>query len=253
MNSHQLQTIRMSPKFLPQVKVYSRKIAATFFGLVLITSSINQTAFAADDEFVGPLPESSSSSEGGIWDTVSTTGGNVITGGVLGAGAGAAVGAIGGAISGGGRGAAQGAQNGAIAGGIAGALGGLAGSVGGGNGSGSGTATNITVDDSVLRSSICALFHLIEGSFGGLIMTVAGIGAVVGAAFGMYRAGYSLLIVGIGAFILRSLVSLWFGTFGCGSGLEIFSVGYDSNTGGSCGGLLGVVCEVAGGIFGGSS
>ena len=57
-----------------------------------------------------------------------------------------------------------------------------------------------------------ALLRLIEGSLGALIMVVAGIAAIVAAAMGAYRAAVGMLVVAIGAFILRSLVSLFFGS-----------------------------------------
>ena len=57
------------------------------------------------------------------------------------------------------------------------------------------------------------LFALIEGAFGALIMVVAGIGAIISAAMGAYRAAVSMIVVAVGAFILRALVSLFFGEF----------------------------------------
>lgn len=89
--------------------------------------------------------------------------------------------------------------------------------------SGSGNITNSRTgpfDDSQIRLAVCQLFKLIEGSFGGLVMTVAGIGAIVASAFGGYKAAISLLVTGISAFILRSFVSLFFGQ-PCCDGLQI--------------------------------
>ena len=43
-------------------------------------------------------------------------------------------------------------------------------------------------------------------------MVVAGLGAIVAAAMGAYRAAVGMLVVAVGAFILRALVSLFFGT-----------------------------------------
>jgi hypothetical protein len=43
-------------------------------------------------------------------------------------------------------------------------------------------------------------------------MVVAGLGAIISAAFGAYRAAVGMLVVAVGAFILRALVSLFFGT-----------------------------------------
>jgi len=67
-------------------------------------------------------------------------------------------------------------------------------------------------DDELIRNSIGNLFRLIEGAFGALIMVVAGLGAIIAAAMGQYRAAISLVVVAIGSFILRALVSLFFGT-----------------------------------------
>ena len=55
------------------------------------------------------------------------------------------------------------------------------------------------------------LLRLIEGALGALIMVVAGIAAIIAAALGAYRAAVGMLVVAIGAFILRALVSVFFG------------------------------------------
>jgi len=57
------------------------------------------------------------------------------------------------------------------------------------------------------------LFELIEGNLGALIMITAGIAAIISAAFGAYRAAIGLLVVAVGAFILRSLVDIFFDFF----------------------------------------
>ena len=41
-------------------------------------------------------------------------------------------------------------------------------------------------------------------------MVAAGLGTIISAAFGQYRAALALLVVAIGAFILRSLVTTFF-------------------------------------------
>jgi hypothetical protein len=68
-------------------------------------------------------------------------------------------------------------------------------------------------NDQWIRQAVIRLFMLIEGAFGALIMVVAGLGAIVAAAMGAYRAAVGMLVVAVGAFILRSLVSLFFGQF----------------------------------------
>lgn len=66
-------------------------------------------------------------------------------------------------------------------------------------------------NDTLIRNAVGQLFKLIEGAFGALIMVVAGIGAIVAASMGAYRLAVSMLVVAVGSFILRSLVSLFFG------------------------------------------
>lgn len=77
---------------------------------------------------------------------------------------------------------------------------------------GSGSFSEADFDDTLIRMSVGNLFKLIEGAFGALIMVVAGLGAIVAAAMGAYRAAVGMLVVAVGAFILRALVSLFFGT-----------------------------------------
>lgn len=67
-------------------------------------------------------------------------------------------------------------------------------------------------DERQISAAVGNLFRLVEGSFGALIMVVAGLGAIVAAAMGAYRLAVSMLVVAVGAFILRSLVSIFFGT-----------------------------------------
>lgn len=75
-----------------------------------------------------------------------------------------------------------------------------------------GSFSEANFQDDLIRNGVGNLFKLIEGAFGALIMVVAGLGAIVAAAMGAYRAAVGMLVVAVGAFILRSLVSLFFGT-----------------------------------------
>ena len=68
----------------------------------------------------------------------------------------------------------------------------------------------ITYNDQRVTNSINAIMTYIEGSFGALVMISAGIGAILSSAFGQYRAALGLLVVAVGAFILRSFVSTFF-------------------------------------------
>lgn len=99
-----------------------------------------------------------------------------------------------------------------------------------GGGDGFGDGHGMFFDTIPLREAVCRLFLLIEGPFGGLIMTIAGISAVISAAFGAYRSATSMLVAGVGAFILRSLVSLFFGTEFCTG--EYSGYGYGGFLGG---------------------
>lgn len=67
-----------------------------------------------------------------------------------------------------------------------------------------------TYNDDGFRAIASLLLTHIEGAFGALLMIVAGIGAIFSAALGQYRAALSLLVVAIGAFILRTLVQTFF-------------------------------------------
>ena len=79
-------------------------------------------------------------------------------------------------------------------------------------GTASGSFSEADFDDTLIRMSVGNLFRLVEGAFGALVMVVAGLGAIVAAAMGAYRAAVGMLVVAVGAFILRALVSLFFGT-----------------------------------------
>ena len=76
------------------------------------------------------------------------------------------------------------------------------------NNGGNGLVT--TYNDERLANSINAILTYIEGSFGAMVMVAAGIGAILSSAFGQYRAALGLLVVAVGAFILRSLVGTFF-------------------------------------------
>ena len=83
-----------------------------------------------------------------------------------------------------------------------------------------------TADLSKLDGVILLILGLIEGRFGILIMLCAGIGAIVSSAFGQYRAALSLLVVALGAFILRSLITVFFNTEniqGFNDGTDVFN------------------------------
>ncbi len=64
-------------------------------------------------------------------------------------------------------------------------------------------------DDRIAEAADIIATYL-RGSFGALVMVSCGVGAILSAAFGQYRAMLGLMVVGVGAFILRSLVATWF-------------------------------------------
>ncbi len=82
---------------------------------------------------------------------------------------------------------------------------------GGSGGGPTGSWSEAAYDDTLVRNAVGNLFRLVEGAFGALVMVVAGLGAIVAAAMGAYRAAVGMLVVAVGAFILRALVSLFFG------------------------------------------
>ena len=75
-----------------------------------------------------------------------------------------------------------------------------------------GSFSSASFDDTLIRSAVGNLLELIEGAFGALLMVGSGLVALIYAAMGNYRTALSMLIVAVSAFILRSLVSLFFGT-----------------------------------------
>lgn len=65
-------------------------------------------------------------------------------------------------------------------------------------------------NDQRIADATNAVLTYLEGSLGALVMVAAGIGCILSAAFGQYRSAIGLLIVAIGSFILRSIVSTFF-------------------------------------------
>ena len=68
----------------------------------------------------------------------------------------------------------------------------------------------LTYNDVRIAEATNAVLTYLEGSFGALIMVAAGVGCILSAAFGQYRSAIGLLVVAVGCFILRSLVSTFF-------------------------------------------
>lgn len=68
--------------------------------------------------------------------------------------------------------------------------------------------------DAEIGQALSNIFGVIEGSFGALVMVVAGLAAIIAAAMGAYKGALGCLVVAVGAFILRSMVRLFFGDSG---------------------------------------
>ena len=76
------------------------------------------------------------------------------------------------------------------------------------------TPAQINYNDERITNAVNAIMTYLEGSFGALIMAASGVGAIMSAAFGQYKAALSLMVVAVGAFILRSLIGTFFNDMG---------------------------------------
>ena len=72
-------------------------------------------------------------------------------------------------------------------------------------------AVAASFNDDEIKEALCDILKLVEGSFGALIMAVAGLGAIVSAAVGGYRTAMSCVVISCGAMITRSVIILFFG------------------------------------------
>lgn len=71
-----------------------------------------------------------------------------------------------------------------------------------------------SVNDARIQGAVQAIMQYLEGSFGALIMAASGVGAIMAAAFGQYKAALSLMVVAVGSFILRNLINTFFNNSG---------------------------------------
>ncbi len=78
----------------------------------------------------------------------------------------------------------------------------------------------IAYNDTQIAGAVTAILTYIEGAFGALVMVAAGIAAILSSAFGQYRAALGCLVVAVGAFILRSIMSTFFNTESFDSGAQ---------------------------------
>lgn len=65
-------------------------------------------------------------------------------------------------------------------------------------------------NSSRIDDSLNVIMTYLEGSFGALIMAVAGLGAIMSSAFGQYKAALGCLVVAVGSFILKSFMLTFF-------------------------------------------
>ena len=72
----------------------------------------------------------------------------------------------------------------------------------------------INYNDDRVTNAVNAIMTYLEGSFGALVMAASGIGAIMSAAFGQFKAALSLMVVAVGSFILRSFISTFFNDIG---------------------------------------
>ena len=84
--------------------------------------------------------------------------------------------------------------------------------LGSGGSAGIGMGEGSNYNDLRVANSVSTILSYLEGSFGALVMVVSGIGAILSAAFGQYKAALGCLVVAVGAFILRSFMSTFFNT-----------------------------------------
>ena len=66
-----------------------------------------------------------------------------------------------------------------------------------------------------LSCGVCAIFAFLEGSYGALVTTIAGVGAIIAAGFSNIKLAYNIMIVAIGCFIIRAMISLFFYDYQC--------------------------------------
>ena len=69
---------------------------------------------------------------------------------------------------------------------------------------------DIHYNDTQIVAALTAILSYVEGTFGALIMVAAGLGAILSSAFGQYKAALGCLIIAVGSFFLRSVMSTFF-------------------------------------------
>lgn len=72
------------------------------------------------------------------------------------------------------------------------------------------TQQQTSVDTTAIDQAICWLMHFQTGTYGALLMAVAGLGAVVGGAVGNYKTAINCLVVGVGAWLIQPVAQIMF-------------------------------------------
>jgi len=65
-------------------------------------------------------------------------------------------------------------------------------------------------DDAQFQDICNRALSYVEGGFGALLASIAGVGAIVASAAGGFRLAWALIVVSIGAYILREYIGLFF-------------------------------------------
>lgn len=76
-------------------------------------------------------------------------------------------------------------------------------------GAGGGT-TESEIDLKAVEEASCWILYFVEGSFGALLVAVAGLGALVSAATGMFRTAIQALVVALGAVMIEPIGVMFF-------------------------------------------
>lgn len=87
------------------------------------------------------------------------------------------------------------------------------------------------VPQASFMNATCTILGFVQGSFGGLMVTISGIIAIVSAAFGAFKASTAMVATGTVAFVLRDLIDLYFDMPSCN--FEFVDGGSDGDGGGT--------------------
>lgn len=72
------------------------------------------------------------------------------------------------------------------------------------------TSLDQDINTDSIAEVVVKILQYLHGAFGALILVIAGVSAIISAAFGQYRAALGLLVVAVGVFVLESLILTFF-------------------------------------------